>query len=216
MKTLLHTLRTRIIWLLIPLGMQLLYFPLNRYSTGGIAPSIPLDAYIPVWPVWVVPYVLTLPWWIGFFLWAAFSMDESLYRPFVIAESLAILCGITTFALFPTYVIRPNVTGTGLTWDWLKMLYASDNVYNALPSGHAYVTTIIVIFWWRWKPKLRWLWLSVEAIVLLSTLFTHQHFLLDLGAGVVLAFGVVLLVHWLRSAERVKNQKFPLASNKLS
>jgi len=62
-----------------------LYFPLNRKLTGGFDLSTRFDAWIPLWPVWVVPYVLCLPVWAGGLLWAAWRMDEELFRSFVSA-----------------------------------------------------------------------------------------------------------------------------------
>ena len=32
-----------------------LYFPLNKLLTGGFNLSTLLDAWVPLWPVWVVP-----------------------------------------------------------------------------------------------------------------------------------------------------------------
>lgn len=179
----------RFLWLMVPFGIQLFYFPLNRYSSGGIAPITVLDHYIPLWPLWTAPYVLVLPAWILAYAWAGLKMDDHLFKPFLWASIGAILTGILTFWLFPTYIVRPEVTGSGFAWDWIRQLYASDHVYNALPSGHAYVTGIIAIFWVLWKPRLKWLWIFIYGVVLLSTLFTHQHYILDLIAGMGLAAG---------------------------
>ena len=62
-----------------------LYFPLNRKLTGGFDFSTWLDAKIPLRPMWVVPYLLCLPAWAVGFFWAAWKMDERLFRSFTSA-----------------------------------------------------------------------------------------------------------------------------------
>jgi membrane-associated phospholipid phosphatase len=207
------SLRNRFFLLCIPLVIQLFYFPLNRISIGGIAPFIPLDAYIPVRPAWVVPYFLTIPSWIIFFIWAGFKMDDQLFRAFIFSSITAILIGILTFTFFPTYVNRPVLVEKGIAWDWLRKLYQNDNIYNALPSGHAYITTIVAIFWWRWKPNQRWLWVGFWVVVLLSALFTHQHYILDLLAGILLALGTSFLAFGIYKNQGKVRTKYFFASD---
>mgnify|MGYP000913137403 FL=1 len=45
----------------------------------------------------------------------------------------------------------------------------------------------------RWYPKTRWVWAGVVAVVVLSTLFTHQHNLPDPLGGAALAWGAYRL-----------------------
>ena len=56
-----------------------LYFPLNHSLTGGFNLSTPLDAWIPLWPGWVIPYLLCLPVWLGGLIWAAWKMNKALF-----------------------------------------------------------------------------------------------------------------------------------------
>ena len=177
----------------LTLCLQLLYLPVNHAIRGGIAPVISLDAYIPIWPVWVVPYVLALAWWVGSIAWAAVLMaDEKLFLCFMASMFLVISVGILTFVIYPTYVIRPQITGSDIFSHWLRLVYQRDDVYNALPSGHTYMTLVITHFFSHWKPRLRWLWISVGATIILSTLLTHQHFILDICAGILLSVGGII------------------------
>lgn len=170
-----------------------LYFPINQTVTGGITPDLPLDARIPLWPVWAVPYLLTLPWWIASLAWGALKMDYPLWRRFSLCLGITIAISCSIFILYPTYVIRPEITGQDFFSQLVAWIYGSDQAHNALPSGHTYTTLIIAIFWSRWKPKLKPLWIGIAVLVLLSTLFTRQHYLLDLVAAAVLVAGT----YWL-------------------
>jgi membrane-associated phospholipid phosphatase len=70
----------------------------------------------------------------------------------------------------------------------LNWIYATDHMYNAFPSGHVYITTLIALFWSRWFPKWRWLWIATVIVVVFATLFTHQHYLPDPIGGLALAW----------------------------
>jgi len=180
--------RMRLAWLLVLLVVQFLYFPINRIVKGGIVLDTPLDVYFPLWPIWVIPYLLSLVWWVVSYLWAWWKMDDELYRAFVISFAVVMLASYVFYIFFPTYVVRPTVEGSGLLSRIVANLYANDRVNNAFPSGHTYNSVLIALFWSRWYPRQRWLWWIMAAIVLLSTLYTRQHNLPDLLGGIVFAW----------------------------
>jgi hypothetical protein len=178
----------RLAWLIALFAVQLLYVPINRIVQGGVVLSTPWDAFIPFWPIWVLPYLLSLVWWTGCFIWAAWKMDHLLYRAFVISIIAVMLVSYVVYIVYPTYVVRPSLQGEDWLTEVVRLLYASDRVNNAFPSGHTYNTVLITLFWWHWRPGQRWLWLTITVIILLSTLFTHQHNLPDLAGGIVFSW----------------------------
>ena len=50
----------RFLYILIIIGIQMIYIPTSNRDLGGIEPRLPIDVF-PIWPVWVVPYVLCYP-----------------------------------------------------------------------------------------------------------------------------------------------------------
>ncbi len=165
-----------------------LYFPLNRTLSGGFNLATPLDKLIPLWPIWVVPYLLCLPAWIGGLVWAAWKMDERLFRSFVSAGLFVLISATLFYYVFPTYVQRPVVTGNSWSAQILQMVYQNDKAYNAFPSGHVYQTTLMSLFYNRLYPNHQWFWTGIVVIVALSTLFTHQHYLTDPFGGLAIAW----------------------------
>jgi membrane-associated phospholipid phosphatase len=165
-----------------------LYFPLNRTLTGGVNLSTPLDAWVPLWPVWVVPYLLCLPAWVGSLIWAAWKMDERLFHSFVSAGFFVLLSAALLYYVFPTYVQRPVLTSDSWSARLLQMVYQNDGVYNAFPSGHVYQTSLLCLFYNRLYPNHPWFWTSLVLIVAFSTLFTHQHNLTDPLGGLAIAW----------------------------
>jgi membrane-associated phospholipid phosphatase len=183
-----RALRRRLGWLVALFLVQWLYFPINRLARGGVVLATPWDALIPLWPVWVIPYLFSLLWWAGCFVWAALQMDEAPYQTFIVSLIAVMLASYVVYLAYPTYVLRPTPQGNDLLTRAIRLLYRSDRVHNAFPSGHTYNTVLITLFWWRWLPRQRWLWVSIAVIILLSTLFTRQHNLPDLAGGMVFAW----------------------------
>jgi membrane-associated phospholipid phosphatase len=182
------TLRGRLAWVVALFAVQLLYFPINRTVQGGVVLSTPWDAYFSLRPVWVIPYLLSLVWWGACFVWAAWKMEDALFQAFAIGLIAVMLASYVVYIAYPTYVVRPSPVGDDLLTRMVQILYENDRVNNAFPSGHTYNTVLIALFWWRWRPRQRWLWLAITAVVLLSTLYTCQHNLPDLGGGIVFAW----------------------------
>jgi len=178
----------RLIWCALVFGIQGLYFPLNRFLEGGVEFKTTLDQYVPLWPVWVVPYGLICVWWVAACFWTVWRMEEQLYEAFFLASAFVSVVALTIFTVFPTYVIRPALSDTDWPAKLLNWLYTNDYMYNAFPSGHVYITTLIALFWSRWFPKWRPVLAATVVTVILATLFTHQHYLPDPIGGLVLAW----------------------------
>jgi membrane-associated phospholipid phosphatase len=178
---------------------QLLYFPINRIAQGGIVLETRWDGYIPLWPIWAIPYLLSLIWWWGCYVWAAWRMDLRLYKAFAVGILAAMLISYVIYLGYPTYVNRPPLEGNDWQTALMRFIYQADRSYNAFPSGHTYTAVLIGLFWWRWHPRQRWLWAAITVITVLSTLFTRQHNLPDLIGGAVLAATGYCLGIWLVS-----------------
>lgn len=170
-------------------AIQMLYGPTSQWMTGGIAPKIALDALMPLWPIWVVPYVLCYPLWLIAFLYAICKMEIRMYRALLAACFLTFSIGILTYVLFPTYVDLPTVAGADIFSSMLRGVQIAGGRYDALPSGHIYITTLLALFYSLWHPRLRLLWIVIVIIISLSTLFTGQHYVLDVVAGLAVGWG---------------------------
>lgn len=177
----------RLALLLAACAIQAIYVPTSLSLTGGIAPRLPLDIF-PIWPVWVIPYLLCFPLWVFAGLWAVWKMDDHLYRALINACFFTFSISIAIFFLFPTYVERIPLTGSGFFTKTLLWVYETGGNYDALPSGHIYITTLLALFYAAWMPPQRLAWIVILVIVSLSTLFTGQHYLLDLLGGYLVAW----------------------------
>jgi len=64
---------------------------------------------------------------------------------------------------------------------------------DAFPSGHTMITTAVLIVAWQRIRKLFWFLLPVATLLIVSTMYCRYHYLVDVLAGIVLAFATVPL-----------------------
>jgi membrane-associated phospholipid phosphatase len=160
---------------------------------------LPIDDFVPFWPIWVVPYLMSLIWWLACFIWAAVDMEAWRYIALVAGAVFTMVTSYFVYIFYPTYVIRPEVVANDWASELVRILYANDRLYNAFPSGHTYTTMLILFFWWNWKPGYRVLWLLISVMIVLSTLFTGQHNLADPIGGVIWATLGYLFGMWFQN-----------------
>jgi len=163
-----------------------------RGGAARFCTQTPWDESIPLQPAWV--WVYLLPYLIG-------PLVMGLVRPetfrwyikrglMVVALSLIIfICVPTKIADRATDIADSSLTGVLYT----QMVTIDEPPANAAPSLHVSLTFLLALALWRDFPK----WWPVTAVgvilVWLATLFTHQHHLLDVATGILLAS----LVCWL-------------------
>ena len=177
----------RILLLVAVCAIQAIYFPTSLRTSGGFAPKTALDI-IPIWPIWVLPYLSCFPMWITAALWALWKMKTRMFNALMLACGMTFSLSIATFLLFPTYVERTPLTGEDPFTKLLLWVYQTGGDYDALPSGHIYITSLLVFFYNLWKPAHQRIWWGILGIVSLTTLFTGQHYILDLLAGFAVAW----------------------------
>jgi membrane-associated phospholipid phosphatase len=167
-------------------------------------------AHHAIYPVWTPP-VTWVDQWVPFQPqgWSLIYLSELALTPIVpwllttreelrrYAIGLAFLSG-SSFLLFlfcPVASPRPaEAIGSG----WHRVILEWDGPYNAFPSLHAGFVVYTVLLARRTFPSLPkrygWVWLAVfcwAVLVMVSTLATRQHYVIDLVAGAVLG----LLAH---------------------
>lgn len=167
---------------------QAIYLPLNRLLQGGVALKLPVDNLIPIQPIWAIPYAVWMACWFVLWFWAALRMPDKLYRQLFVTSLVVILSSMVFFTVYPTYVPRRPVDEAAFGAIFLKMVYSSDGLYCAFPSGHIYLCTLTALYFSRWHPRSTSLWILIWIIVAVSTLLTGQHFILDIAGGLIFAF----------------------------
>jgi len=150
-----------------------------------------IDDWIPFleWTIWIyASYYLFL------ILAVWLPRDDRRRSDAVYGILLAGIVGLVIFTVLPTSVMRqsPNLWGaTGFLW---RLLLSVDTALNALPSLHVADTCLAAIALASRSRLWRIGALAWAAMIILSTLTTKQHYVVDVPAGCLLAALCFLLV----------------------
>ena len=162
--------------------------------------ALPIDAHIPLIPLFAIPYV---SWFVYlFFGYFLLARKRPRVQRFATASVLGALVSLAVFLLFPTHIDRPAVPGGGLINLTLKIIYAFDaNACNLFPSMHVFMAWLFFIEMRRRRPARSWLTIGTLGYALLicaAVLFTRQHYIIDIPAGILLAESCWALSRWKR------------------
>ena len=149
-------------------------------------PYSPLDHFMPLRPTWSLVYgafylfLILLPIFVV-------HHQEHIRRTFL-AYLTVWTSAYVCFVVYPTVAPRPEeVIGDGFgTWG-LRFLYSADPPYNCFPSihvGHSFVSALTCF---RLHRRLGVVATICASLVALSTLYTKQHYVADVVAGIFLA-----------------------------
>jgi membrane-associated phospholipid phosphatase len=147
-------------------------------------PRLAFDSLLPVRPTWALVYgslyLILLPIFV--------VREEEQIRRTVLAYLLIWVTAYLCFLVYPTRAPRPvTVAGEGFGAWGLRFLYSADPPYNCFPSLHVAHSFVSALTCHRLHRRLGQVTLLCAALVGVSTLYTKQHYVLDVLAGILLA-----------------------------
>lgn len=145
------------------------------------------DKYIPLIPVFVIPYFFAIIMFIAAPIFFYIKLGFKKTKPYLITQAVASAFSFIIYALYPTSVMREQITGNGFFENVLKILYSNDRPSAAFPSGHVFQSIIISYFLWKYFPKTRNYILIILPLIIASTVFLKQHYLPDIFGGIAVA-----------------------------
>jgi membrane-associated phospholipid phosphatase len=165
------------------------YQLLNRMGRNQlITIDTPLDALIPLMPIFVIPYLSFIPLvFVGIPLMSL--KNRLVFNTFAWSVFATQMILNALYLLVPATVVRPPLEGSDVFSVLLRdVVWGLDEPVNTFPSNHVALSVIAILALARLslsKPVTVSLqiWLGV---ICLSTLFVHQHVIPDLIAGVLI------------------------------
>ncbi|NCQ53979.1 hypothetical protein COV88_02570 [Candidatus Saccharibacteria bacterium CG11_big_fil_rev_8_21_14_0_20_41_19] len=167
-----------------------MYVALNVPQSINHIVKIGIDDLIPRLPVFVIPYLAFLPWLYGtlIFAWYKNRHFHQLAYSFIIINLIAFFVYLT----FQTVVPREIINSNDIFSNILQFVYNNDLPYAGFPSLHSALSVSIATYFVIRKSKYSWATVSMAILIVISTLFTKQHFVLDAISGMSLG----ILVTW--------------------
>jgi membrane-associated phospholipid phosphatase len=150
------------------------------------APELAIDHAVPLLPAWALVYgalylfLILLPLLV--------VRQEWLIRRTLLAYLTVWIAAYACFLAYPTSAPRPaHVAGSGFAVWGLRFLYEADPPFNCFPSLHVAHSFVSAFACARVNRGLGRVALIGASLVGISTLFTRQHYVLDVAAGIGLA-----------------------------
>ena len=163
-----------------------------------------IDDKIPLIPVFVIIYLFSYVFWICGPL-AVSLTKKAHFKNYIIGLSMAYFVGFLFFVFLPTYMDRAKeglmgfADKPGLINALLATVYGADGgtkAFNLFPSYHCLIS-IYCYLGVRKQPEIskgfKIYSLVMAILISLSTVFTKQHYFLDVPRGI----GISLICYWI-------------------
>jgi membrane-associated phospholipid phosphatase len=164
-----------------------MYMAIAAWTPGRslFVPETALDRALPLQAEWTPVY-----WsqWVFSFLPVLIVRGVALRRRTVLAYVSIVVISYVGFLVYPTRAPRPaDVIGDDFFAWSLRQLYDFDPPFNCFPSLHVAYSFLAALSAWTVHRGLGLTALVWAALIAISTLYTKQHYVLDVFAGAMLA-----------------------------
>lgn len=183
----------------LPMVLLVSLVPLYVFLPGMVTgpfhePEMAIDRVVPLWPVWGLIYGALYAFLI--LLPVLVVREQEHIRRTVLAYLSVWITAYVCFVVYPTAAPRPSeVIGEGFAVWGLRSLYSADPPYNCFPSLHVAHSFVSALACYRVHRGVGIAATVCALLVGLSTLFTKQHYVADVVAGIglaLVAYGVFL------------------------
>ncbi len=170
-----------IILLIITMGLQsVIYdlvkaFEVNFYVMETMVELPFIKQFVYFYDIWY-PFII-----LNTFL--VYKYNKKDFKNLILVMLLTGFVAQITFIVYPTMVLRPEITVNSLA-DWIvSITYKLDTpAVNCLPSMHCvycFATSFFILRSKNLKPKYRALIVTISMLIVLSTMFIRQHVIED-------------------------------------
>lgn len=194
-------------WLMILPIININYIIAGSLAERGTNIALTLDKKIPFVPIFIFPYIY---WYVFILLGLVFilSKDRKRYLKALLSIYMGMCICYLFYYLYPVEISRPVVSNTTIPNRLVNIIYENDRPFNCFPSIHVLNTYIIMRFT-NFKDNKKWFYYTsiTGVLIILSTLFVKQHFILD-GIAAITIGEVVISV-----SKKIKDKYIQKALN---
>lgn len=182
-----------LIWLLILPIININY--ILAASMGNSAREIGffLDGKIPFISLFIIPYIYWYPYILLGLIFILYKSRNKYLRVLLSIYVGMIVCYFFYY-FFPVEIRRPYVADTNIFNKLVNIIYDNDRPVNCFPSIHVLNTYLIMRFT---KKEYNKAWFNytniIGILIILSTVFIKQHYILDGLASIFLSEIIIFL-----------------------
>ncbi len=154
-----------------------------------------LDNHIKYSRIFIIPYISLYL----YIVYSVFVVNLSI-RPLLLTSLIATNTIATVFwYLVPNGVNRDKVPVKNFLDKIANFIYSHDGDTNGFPSGHVFLS--LICSYYLFASSSNFLYLIFGIIIAVSTVYTKQHYVIDILGGIIFgSLGILaskyLLFHW--------------------
>jgi membrane-associated phospholipid phosphatase len=196
-----------LLFLLVMPVLGLIYKILNNNPREAVILSTDIDDKIPFLPIFVIPYIIWYAFILGYLVYFWYKDTRVYLKTLTLIVIGELVCFVIYF-FFQTTVPRPTLVEDGILIELVGMIYSHDQPYNAFPSIHVLTTFAIILGNINISNKhiIHSTFVPVMgSLIIISTLFVKQHYILDMFASMFLTsfiYGIVFELFEFKVAEK--------------
>lgn len=180
----------KLLLLLILIPIKSLYIPLNRRKSKYYW-KLPIDDKIPLIPFFIVPYTLHH---FGIVLVGIMLWNSTYITSFLLSLIISYALAEIFWFFIPNGVRRPPITHNSFFTPLIRKTYELDGDTNGFPSAHIFVALFCGHYFSLGFPQFTpYIWTAISTVVL-SVLFTKQHYIIDIAGGILVYFITLYLI----------------------
>lgn len=175
------------------------YHVISAFNRGRVAnmPALAIDRAIPLEPAWMLVYGSVF---LFAFLPALVVRGAALTRRVLWSYILVEFLAFAGYLAYPTSLPRPAITTDGLFPWTLRLIHDIDPPRNCFPSLHVAWAFVAALSCYRVHRGVGLTAMGWAGLIGISTLYTKQHYLVDVIAGIMMA--LLAYVLFLRGHDR--------------
>ena len=182
-------------WFIIFPLISVNYAISGAIAKNGVNLSTALDKKIPFISIFIYPYIY---WYVYIFIGAIFilSKDRRKYIRALLGIYIGMCICYVVYYFYTVKIDRPIVVNSGLSNILVNIIYRGDKPVNCFPSLHVLNTYFIMRYTKKDYGKRWYAYTQITGIlIMLSTLFIKQHFILDGISAIILVEIVMIFVN---------------------
>lgn len=184
-----------LIWLMLFPILNLNYIFAANLAKVGKNIETSLDKSIPFEIIFIIPYVY---WYLFIAIALVYTLSKSRvgYMRIFVSIILGMCCCYVVYYIFPTQITRPYVDNSNILNRLIKFIYSKDKPFNCFPSIHV-LNTYFIMRYAKYEYGKGYFYYTqiVGILIILSTLFIKQHFVLDILGSVLLCEVIIHVVN---------------------
>ncbi|WP_347708642.1 phosphatase PAP2 family protein [Clostridium sp. D53t1_180928_C8] len=183
-----------LVWFIMIPIINVNYILASLLAKNGHDLTIALDKIIPFKSIFIIPYVY---WYIYIIIGFLFILMNSRidYMRLFISFLIGMCVCYAVYYIYPTEITRPIISNSNILNNLVNGIYLADKPVNCFPSLHVLTTYFIMRYTKYENSRKKFYYTQVIGIlIILSTLFIKQHFVVDVIGGILLGEITILLV----------------------